>query len=54
MTARVAFTAHTVKVGLLLPLFTANAELYIYVSWVSWWMVGYSMNHRPNDLIAYA
>lgn len=45
MTARIAFTAAAVKVGLLLPLFTANAELYIYVSWISWWMVGYAMNH---------
>jgi len=45
MTARIAFTAAAVKVGLLLPLFTANAELYTYVSWISWWMVGYVMNH---------
>lgn len=44
MSARVAFTAAAVKTGLLLPLFTANAELYTYVSWVSWWMVGYAMN----------
>ncbi len=43
MTARVAFTAAAVKTGLLLPLFTANAEMYAYVSWVSWWMVGYTM-----------
>lgn len=45
MTARIAFTAAAVKVGLLLPLFTANAELYAYVSWISWWMVGYAMNN---------
>jgi len=45
MTARIAFTAAAVKVGLLLPLFTANADLYAYVSWISWWMVGYAMNH---------
>ena len=42
--ARMAFVAGTVKAGLLLPLFTANVEIYTYVSWVSWWMVGYSMN----------
>jgi hypothetical protein len=46
MTARVAFTAAAVKVGLLLPLFTANADLYAYVSWVSWWMVGYALNNE--------
>lgn len=45
MTARVAFTGGVVKIGMLLPLFTANAEMYAYVSWTSWWMVGYAMNH---------
>ena len=49
MTARIAFTAAAVKVGLLLPLFTANAEMYAYVSWSSWWMVGYAMNHYPKQ-----
>lgn len=44
MTARLAFVAAAVKVGLLLPLFTANAEMYTYVSWITWWMVGYSVN----------
>jgi hypothetical protein len=44
MTARIAFTAAAVKTGLLLPLFTANAELYAYVNWITWWMVGYAMN----------
>lgn len=48
MTARIAFVAATVKVGLLLPLFTANAEMYGYVSWTSWWMVGYAMNAYSN------
>ncbi len=41
--SRIAFVAGTVKVGLLLPLFTANVEIYAYVSWVSWWMVGISV-----------
>ncbi|MDX5338872.1 MAG: O-antigen ligase family protein [Cyclobacteriaceae bacterium] len=40
--ARVAFTGATVKVGLLLPLFTANVEIYTYVSWITWWMIGFS------------
>ncbi|MFT6827352.1 MAG: hypothetical protein ACJAZV_000634 [Roseivirga sp.] len=38
----VPFVAASVKFGLLLPLFTANAEIYLYVSLVSWWLVGYS------------
>ncbi|MCH6199816.1 O-antigen ligase family protein [Aquiflexum sp. LQ15W] len=44
MSARIAFSGAAVKTGLLLPLFTANAEMYLYVSWISWWMVGYTMN----------
>ncbi|MCR9016243.1 O-antigen ligase family protein [Aquiflexum gelatinilyticum] len=50
MSARIAFTAAAVKTGLLLPLFTANAELYTYVSWISWWMVGYTMNEYSKIL----
>ncbi|MBN7809689.1 O-antigen ligase family protein [Algoriphagus sp. H41] len=42
--ARIAFTGAVVKVGLLLPLFTANVEIYTYVSWISWWMIGVAVN----------
>ncbi|MGW8122595.1 O-antigen ligase family protein [Roseivirga echinicomitans] len=38
----IPFVAASVKFGLLLPLFTANAEIYLYVALVSWWFVGYS------------
>ncbi|MEN2282929.1 O-antigen ligase domain-containing protein [Algoriphagus sp. SE2] len=41
--ARVAFVGSVTKVGLLLPLFTANVEIYTYVSWISWWMIGFSV-----------
>jgi hypothetical protein len=41
--ARIAFVGGVVKFGLLLPLFTANVEIYTYVSWLSWWMVGFSV-----------
>jgi hypothetical protein len=44
MTARLAFVGAVTKVGLLLPLFTANAEMYTYVAWLTWWMIGYSVN----------
>lgn len=44
MDARIAFVAAAVKVGLLLPLFTANAEMYTYVAWTTWWMAGYSVH----------
>jgi hypothetical protein len=43
MTARLAFVGAVVKVGLFLPLFTANAEMYTYVAWLTWWMIGYSV-----------
>ncbi len=36
----VPFIAASVKFGLLLPLFTANAETYLFVSLFSWWLVG--------------
>jgi hypothetical protein len=42
-TARLAFVGAVTKVGLFLPLFTANAEMYTYVTWISWWMIGYSV-----------
>ena len=38
----IAFAAAAVKFGLILPLFTANAEVYIYVCLVSWWFIGYA------------
>ncbi|WP_323757929.1 O-antigen ligase family protein [Roseivirga sp.] len=40
--AVIPFVAASVKFGLLLPLFTANAEAYIYVSLISWWFIGYA------------
>lgn len=42
-TARIAFVTAATKFGLLLPLFTANAELYTYVSLTTWWMMGYTL-----------
>jgi hypothetical protein len=41
--ARMAFVTGATKFGMLLPLFTANAELYAYVSLITWWMMGYTM-----------
>jgi O-antigen ligase len=38
----IPFIAATSKFGLLLPLFTANAETYLFPSLFSWWMVGFS------------
>lgn len=46
--AIVPFVAASVKVGLLLPLFTSNAEIFLYVAFVSWWMVGKSVSIYSN------
>ncbi|MEQ8530551.1 MAG: O-antigen ligase domain-containing protein, partial [Imperialibacter sp.] len=42
--AVIPFVAASVKVGLLLPLFTSNAEIFLYIAFVSWWMVGLSVS----------
>jgi len=36
----IAFVSGLTKLGLLIPLFTANAELYLFVSLFSWFLVG--------------
>lgn len=48
--ARVAFIATTVKFASIFPLFTSNAEKFLFVSLVTWWMVGYTINaiHRQR------
>lgn len=35
-----AFVAGLTKLGLIIPLFTANAELYLFVSLFSWFLIG--------------
>lgn len=46
--AVIPFVAASVKFGMLLPLFTANGEAYLYVSLVSWWLIGYSESLLQN------
>lgn len=47
----IPFVAATFKFAFLLPLMTANAETYLYVAYLSWWMVGYSIQlYRKRDL----
>ncbi|MDH5609724.1 MAG: O-antigen ligase family protein [Cyclobacteriaceae bacterium] len=38
------FIASTTKFGLILPMFTSNIEINLYISTVSWWFVGYSLS----------
>lgn len=37
------FIATVTKFGLLLPLFTAGVDGFLFVTFISWWMVGYSV-----------
>ena len=37
----ISFVAAATKIGLLIPLFTANAELYLFVAFLSWFLIGY-------------
>ncbi len=48
--ARIAFIATTVKFAAIFPLFTSNAEKFLFVSLITWWMVGYTVNaiHRQR------
>lgn len=45
----VPFVAASVKFGMLLPLFTANAEAYLYISLVSWWLIGAAETMYQNS-----
>ena len=45
-----AFTVTLTKFGLILPLITANAELYLFVSLISWFLVGNIENQYQKNL----
>jgi len=32
------------KIGLIIPLFTAEIDSYIYVSYITWFLTGYMIN----------
>ena len=36
----ISYVAAATKIGLLIPLFTANAELYLFVAFLSWFLIG--------------
>ena len=48
----IPFVAGTTKFALLLPLCTANAELYLFVSLISWWLVGQSVKIKNSQVIS--
>jgi len=42
----IAFIVVLVKLGLIIPLMTANAELYLFVSLTTWFFVGYIQKYK--------
>ncbi|KYG76235.1 hypothetical protein MB14_03025 [Roseivirga ehrenbergii] len=48
----IPFIAATFKFAFIISLMTSNAETYLYVAYISWWMVGYSVknNDRPQSI----
>ena len=45
-----AFTVTLTKFGLIIPLLTANAELYLFVSLISWFIIGNIENQYQKNL----
>ena len=47
----ISFVAAATKIGLLIPLFTANAELYLFVAFLSWFLIGYVETHYLKNIL---
>ena len=45
----IPFIAATFKFAFILSLMTSNAETYLSVAYISWWMVGYSVQKNPQS-----
>ena len=46
----ISFTASCTKIGLIIPLMTANAEIYSFISLITWFFIGYCESYY-QDLI---
>lgn len=42
----IAYIAAATKIGMLIPLFTANAELYLFVALFSWFLIGNTQTNK--------
>jgi hypothetical protein len=47
----ISFVAATTKIGLLIPLFTANAELYLFVAFLSWFLIGFIETYYLKNIL---
>jgi hypothetical protein len=45
----ISYVAAATKIGLLIPLFTANAELYLFVSFFTWFLIGFIQTYYLNN-----
>ena len=47
----ISFVAAATKIGLLIPLFTANAELYLFVAFLSWFLIGFIETYYLKNIL---
>ena len=47
----ISFVAALTKIGLLIPLFTANAELYLFVAFISWFLIGFIESYYLKNIL---
>jgi hypothetical protein len=47
----ISFVAALTKIGLLIPLFTANAELYLFVAFISWFLIGFIETYYLKNIL---
>ena len=47
----ISFVAAATKIGLLVPLFTANAELYLFVAFLSWFLIGFIETYYLKNIL---
>jgi len=47
----ISYVAAATKIGLLIPLFTANAELYLFVAFLSWFLIGSTESYYLKNIL---
>jgi len=47
----ISYVAAATKIGLLIPLFTANAELYLFVAFLSWFLIGFIESYYLKNIL---
>ena len=47
----ISYVVAATKIGLLIPLFTANAELYLFVSFISWFLIGFIETYYLKNIL---